>query len=155
MTVAPSIDAVVLLTPLVVLAVVLLLGFAGCHHVFGSDPPPSPFLILRVRVPMALVVREIYFLWDPPNSASGSKNLTKPPPTGIEGDDNLFDHELTGESDDGSWTVQCRIVVQGGTGMGAQGECTFTLPGASSPAVVTFQASGEAATLTVMCAGMT
>jgi len=149
-------DPVLVLTPLLVLAAVLLLGFAGCDKVFSLDPivEPTPFLTMRVRVPTALNVLKIVFVWDPPNTMSDSETLTKPPPSGLEGDDNLFDHVLTGEPDNGSWTVSCQVVVGGGTGEGAQGMGTFTLDGSLTTPVATFQATGPAAQLAVAYVGL-
>ncbi len=150
------VDEIVIFTPLLVLAVVLLLGFAGCDKVFSLnrvEDPPAPFLTLRVRVPTALAVRDIVFVWDPPNIEGGSKTLTKPTPTSLDGNDNLFDHELTGELDDGSWTVVCTVRVTGGTGVGATDTGTFDLPGPTDTPVATFQATGGPTDLAVMFVG--
>ena len=140
----------VLLAPLLALAAVLLLGFAGCDKVFGLphvEPPPPPFLTLRVRVPMALTVREIIFGWDPPNPIGDTKTLTKPDPTGIDGNDNVFDHVLTGDPVMGSWTATCKVTVGGGSQLGAEDSGTFVLPiaGSTNP-VATFQATVDPAT---------
>ena len=154
------VDEIVIYTPLLVLGVVLLLGFAGCHRVFGLEyvepdpPPPGPYVRLRARVPTALAVRDIVFVWDPPNVDGGSETLDKPTPSSQDGNDNLFDFDLKMEPDDGSWTVTCTVRVTGGTGQGASAMGTFTLPGTSVPPVATFQATGGPTELAVMFVGL-
>jgi hypothetical protein len=147
-------DQVVLLTPLLVLTVVLLLGFAGCDEIFGVPPPQVPFLTLRVRVPVELEVREIVFTWDPPNTAGDTKILTKPEPSSLDGADNLFDHDLSGEPDYGSWTVNCKVTVGGGSSRGAERMGDFTLEDSLSIPIATFQAVGAAADLAVTFVGL-
>jgi hypothetical protein len=54
------VDLVVLLTPLLVLSVVALLGFAGCSF----EARVGPDLALLARVPTGLTVTEVVFLDD-------------------------------------------------------------------------------------------
>ena len=152
-----TLDPVLVLTPLLVFALVLLLGFAGCDRVFRLDPvaPPSPpALTLRLRAPSALAIRQLTFQWDPPNTPSGSETLTKPDPSGFEEDENLFDHALPPPPDYGSWTVKCRVVLQGGTAQGAEGMGTFDLDVSFAKPVATFRTVGGAPDLAVMFAGL-
>lgn len=157
-------DEVVLLSPILALAVVLLLGFAGCDEIFDLEhvdpadpvpPPPPPFLTLRARVPRALVVTELTFVWGPPSGVGGSKTDSKPNPTGIEGDVNVFDLALMGGAlEEGTWTVDCTVKVQGGTGMGASASGMPVVDGSVAKPVVAFRASGEAMTLMLMYSGL-
>jgi Concanavalin A-like lectin/glucanases superfamily len=62
-------DSLLILAPLLVLAVVLLLGFAGCGFESGTSPPdPTPTLTFRATVPAALRVLDpgVKFTWTRP-----------------------------------------------------------------------------------------
>lgn len=135
------VDWVVLLTPLLVLGVVALLGFAGC----GFEGRVGYNLALRVRVPTGLTVTEVVFRWTPPGGTLTQKVLTNPAPASTEGADHLYEHGFySGESPPGMWMTNCRVTVQDATGTapaGAQGDFLFSDP---EPTVVaTYQASGS------------
>ena len=58
---------ILIAAPLLVLAVVLLLGFAGCTFEHGYLPPSDPTLTLRATVPTALVLPTgVKFTWRRP-----------------------------------------------------------------------------------------
>lgn len=138
------VDTFVLLTPLVVLVVLLLLGFAGCDVVFGLDPPPGT-IKLEVRLPSTLVVEGARFRYTPPGMI-GDVNVT----TLERADDvgtTVLSHIVTNRAD-GSWTVVCRVDVSD-----ASGAATDSGPGDfvvddSTPfhAVARFETTGSPAT---------
>lgn len=103
-------DWFVLLTPLVVLGVLLLLGFAGCHKVFGLDPVgPVHTLTLEVRVPSDLQVRQNRFQWTRPGSTVvESTNV-------LDRRDEANSFVLSCVVDGaigGDWKVACRLLVE-------------------------------------------
>ena len=62
-----------ILVPLLVLAVVLVLGFAGCSFTPGQVPPPTK-LTFRAYVPtdLSVVTPGVTFTWHPPTQPSDS-----------------------------------------------------------------------------------
>lgn len=134
-------DWAVLLAPVLALAVVLLLGFAGCDFEHGALPPQTPTLTLRARVPTALTVTQVVFRWTPPGGSLTIEALTTPAST--DGTDNLYDHAVP-EPPAGAWTVNCRATVQPGGPTGEAGaQAMLTLDGSMSFPTATFQASGS------------
>lgn len=131
------VDWVVLLTPLLVLSVVALLGFAGCSFEGRVSAP----LALRVRVPTALTVTQVVFRWTPPGGTLTQHVLTNPTPFSTDGPDNLYQHGLWGLPV-GMWMTSCRVTVQEGTATaedGAQGDFLYD---DSVSLRATYQASG-------------
>jgi hypothetical protein len=133
------VDWVVLFTPLLVLVVVALLGFAGC----GFSVSVRYNLAIRVRVPTALTVTQVVFRWTPPGGTVVQKTLSAP--TDTDGADNIYEHGFwQEESPPGMWLTNCRVTAQDGTGSavaGGQGDFFFSDP---EPTVVaTYQASGS------------
>ena len=106
-------DWFVVLTPVVVLAVVLLLGFAGCDVVFGIEPVPQP-LRFEVRVPSSLTVDTVGFRYTPPGSTN-IVTVTSPARVDESADVILFFHEV-GDPPVGMWTVNCRLDVKDASG---------------------------------------
>jgi hypothetical protein len=135
------IDWVVLLTPVLVMGVVLLLGFAGCKFTPGSI---SPQLTLRARVPSTLTVTTLFLTWTPPDGISAQQTYTNPAASSTDGADSLYDHTLPSALT-GSWTVRCRVAVQEAA---ATDEAvtlgTFSLDGSLTYPTASFQGSGSA-----------
>jgi len=100
----------VLLTPLLVLAVVLLLGFAGCLE---APPPPEPpgNLSIRVRVPTALTVTRL----TSPDGTPSTITENNPAPDSTEDGDDVFLWQ-DGTAVDGAWTVGCQVEVMDANG---------------------------------------
>ena len=138
------IDPLVLLAPVLVFAVVLLLGFAGCHDVFGLDPVSLPsYLCLKVRVPATLTVTAVKYGWRPPGGEEVTfpTNPVPPVPDSTEDGDSIFSHCISNPPE-GPWTVACWVTVtRNGTSLerGAQGG--FTLDGTKDTPTASFQAS--------------
>jgi hypothetical protein len=134
------IDWVVLLTPLLVLAVVALLGFAGCSFESRVAPP----LDLRARVPKALTVTQVVFRWTPPGGTLTQQTYTNPTPSFTDGPDNVYRHGLYKPLPVGIWMSSCRVTVQEGSGPpdedGDQGDFLYD---DSVTLQATYQASGS------------
>jgi len=101
-------DPIVMLTPLVILAVVLLLGFAGCR--FDPSAPAGPNLSIRVQVPVALTVTEIIFRWVPPGGQLAREEVPNPTPSSTEDGNNIFLRTL-GSPVEGAWETGCQVAV--------------------------------------------
>jgi len=145
-------DPVLVLTPLLALAVVLLLGFAGCK--FDPKGAAGPSLMFRVRVPTALVTTQVVFGWESPSTPRDQTVLDNPSPASVEGADNLFQFFLSGEPAAETWTVRCQVTVQGGASPGPIANAMFTLDGSLNSPIATFQATGGAADLAVVFVGV-
>ena len=140
------VDWVVLLTPLLILGVVALLGFAGCGFEGKLPPPtpPTPVLTLRARVPTTLTVTGLTFNWTPPQGAPGQQPFTNPMASGTDEDDSFYDHKIS-DPPTGSWTVRCRVAVQEGAATDeAIANGGFTLDGSLTYPTANFQGSGTA-----------
>lgn len=107
------VDPFVLLTPVLVLAVVLLLGFAGCDVVFGLDPPKN-LLKIAVGVPADLTVDFVGFRVTEPG-ATGPVEITSLD-QGSEGPDRVVFSHLVTEPVDGTWLVRCQVRVTDASG---------------------------------------
>jgi hypothetical protein len=139
------VDSVVLLTPLLALAIVLLLGFAGCKFEHGRLLPSLRF---RARVPSTLTVTEVVFTFtvDPPGGASTTQVLTNPMAVGTDGADSLYEYVLS-SANYGQWATSCLVKVQEGSAKAsglAMGD--FKLDDTFTDPVATFQASGAPST---------
>jgi hypothetical protein len=104
------VDWFVLLTPLLVLAVIAILGFAGCDLVFTVDPRTPTELKLVVKVPVQLTVNQNQFQFTQP----GSTVLESV--TALERVDDgsgivVLSHTLKDQAT-GTWEVTCRMDVQ-------------------------------------------
>jgi hypothetical protein len=146
-------DWVLLLTPLLVLGVVLLLGFAGCSFEHGRFPPSPRF---EVRVPSTLTVTRLTFKWTPPGGMEIPLPIPDPTPTRIEDGQNVFEHNIP-EGGSGQWMTSCEVRVREGTRVAAD-EATgdFPLDDSLDDPVVTYQASGAPSSgdFTVIYAGL-
>ena len=121
-------DWFVLLTPVLVLAVILLLGFTGCDVVFPLDPPPPP-LMLAVRVPKEFTVVASRIRWQQPGATTIETAFT------LQSRDEgaefvLLFHTITNPAT-GTWSADCRLEVQEGAQQAADQSptATFTLDG--------------------------
>ncbi|SRR6266545_3731392 len=150
-------DWVVVLTPVLALAALLLLGFAGCKfEPRPAEPPPEPNEVdIVVRVPTTLTVTEIVFRCVPPGGPLPDDTQPNPTPGSTDGGDNLFSHSC-GTPVNGSWTAGCRLTVSpGGANDQATAQFTFTLDGSDTHPVATFQASrNTSGVLTVAFVGL-
>ena len=147
-----GVDTVVLLTPVAVLGLVLLLGFAGCR--FDPSAAAGPSLLFRARVPTALVTTQVVFGWESPSTPRDQTVLDNPSPASVDGADNLFQFFLNGEPAAETWTVRCQVTVQGGASPGPIANAMFTLDGSLNSPIATFQATGGAADLAVTFVGV-
>jgi hypothetical protein len=138
------VDSFVLLTPVVVLAVVLLLGFAGCDLVFGLDPPKS--LKLEVAVPSALVVEVSRFRYTLPGTTTVVVE-TVLDRTDVSPDVFVLSHLVTGR-DNGTWTVNCRLDVKDAAGTASDAANGDFVVDDDTPGIATarFEATGSPAT---------
>lgn len=138
-------DHLLLLIPLLVLAVVVWLGFAGCSIIYDPDNLPElRRLSIRVRVPGPLQVRRIDFGWTDPNGLESTFPRTNPLPDSTEDGDNVFVHIVTDSAQAGPWGASCRVRVEDGNGVAAtrQDSCSFNLDSTAQDSKLTFQASG-------------
>ena len=109
-----------ILTPLLVLGVVLLLGFAGCDFEHGR--PPLPRLVFRATVPAAYVVLAVgpndlpgvKFFWKRPGGTWESLVVTTPT-AGMDGVTPVHVYEVNiATPGNGVWTGRCDMRVQEG-----------------------------------------
>jgi hypothetical protein len=138
-------DWFVLLTPLLVLAVIALLGFTGCDLVFVVNPPAAE-LSLEVRVPSAFTVQQVRFEWTRPGA--NTPESTETPERKDEGPDITVLFTRIAEPELGSWSAGCRLQVRDGAAQAADvGTGLFVLD-AESPnkAAARFETSGSPST---------
>jgi hypothetical protein len=134
------VDWSVLLTPVLMLAVLLLLGFAGCLE---PPHPAPPRLCIRFRVPLGLAVTEIDVRTIPPGGEVIATRATNPIPESTDGGDNVFSLSV-GQPVPGTWTVRCRVTAVGGAASAtATAQATFVLDLTLEAPCATFQASGS------------
>lgn len=149
-------DAVALLTPILVLGVLLLLGYAGCDAVFGLDPVPHNMCVLA-RVPEDLVVTEINVRFERPGGEITIVPTPNPIPGSTEGGNNVF-RVNDGPVKDGTWKVTCRVTVVEDAATATRARAgTFILDGTIEAPCANFQASGtpSAGTFDVLYEGVT
>jgi hypothetical protein len=152
-----ELDHIVLLAPVLALAVVALVGFAGCGFE-GALGPPS--LQIRGRVPTALTVTQIVLGWEAPSTPRDQVAPNDPSPAYVDGADNVFSHSVTlpltgdGVPVSETWTVRCVVIVQGGATPAPSASGTFTLDGSLSFPTATFQAMGGATDLAITFVGV-
>jgi hypothetical protein len=122
------IDWFVLLTPLLALAVVLLLGFAGCKFEPRVASPPAPELTLRVRVPTAFTVLQSQFRWTRPGSTVLEETIGPLDVTDDGSGTSVHSHEVGENPELGTWQVTCRMQVRDATRQDAASvDATFVL----------------------------
>ncbi len=135
------IDPVLLVSALLLLPLILLFHFIGCHWVFQLDPVAHQ-LFIKVRVPATLTVTEIRYQVTRPNGTGGTSIVPNPTP-GTEDGENTFSHAE--DLIDGPWEVRCRLQVTDSNGVADtdQGIGTFMLTATGEASLTaTFQASG-------------
>lgn len=135
-------DWFVVISPLAVLGIVLLLGFAGCDLVFKVRSP----LALRIRVPSGLTILDSRLSYIEPGSTA---QVTV---TGLSGADDgsgvtVLEHVIASPAE-GGWEVDCGLRVSDGVKQAAASvDGVFTLTDEDSGGTATFEASGAPATL--------
>jgi hypothetical protein len=143
-------DSVLILVPLLVLAVVFVLGFAGCRQVLGLDDPVlgSRTLTFRTRVPTTLVVSPpgVKFVWTRPGSTTEEEAIVA---TFVqEGSDNVYEHKLPqageGLPEPGIWFARSALTAKEGNKSGPAESLAFefTLPNSFEDFAVTFATTG-------------
>jgi hypothetical protein len=146
-------DPVVLLTPLLVLVIALLLGFAGC----GFTGSGAGQLSGVARVPTELTVTRIQFDWTDPTNAVGNFWEVDPQRSDTEDGIDVFSYVLQTAAI-GGWTVRCQVTVRDSTGAtsASEDECTFRLEDLAYHKA-NFEASGTPSDLNfaVTCTGLT
>jgi hypothetical protein len=137
------VDWFVVLSPLLVVAVILLLGFTGCDLIFTVNPPPG--LTLRILVPSQLTVVDSRFVFTQPGTT------TQETLTGLDRSDDgsgtvVLSHVVDSPAK-GSWTVNAGLIVSDGTRQdSATVDGPFTLDDDAPGGTATFEASGSPAT---------
>jgi hypothetical protein len=141
-------DPVILLTPLLVLVIALLLGFAGC----GARLESAPQLQFMVRVPGALTVTRLQLYWTDPEGDMGG--LDQPNPYFTV--DEVFSYVLTPPAQ-GGWSVYCGLTVRDSAGTTSQDgvTCDFVLMDETKAYKYTFEGSVSDLTFVVTCKGLT
>jgi hypothetical protein len=141
-------DSVVILTPLLVLGVLLLLGYAGCTFDpsgtvgTGSDPFDLPGLYIVVSVPTALTVTEIEYRCLEPDGDRVELTDTNPTASYLEDGDEVFVHNC-GDAVAGTWGVGCGVTVsEAGLTERRDADGTVILDGTDTYPKAKFQASG-------------
>ncbi len=134
------VDWFVVLSPLLVVAVILLLGFTGCDLVFTVNPPPS--LTLEIRVRSALTVVEARFVFTQPGTT------TQETVTGLERSDDgsgtiVLSHGIDSPAK-GAWSVNAGLIVSDGARQdSASVDGPFTLDDGAPGGTATWEASGS------------
>lgn len=155
-------DSLPIIAPLLVLAVVLLFGFAGCFTKppRPEDPePPATGVTFRARVPnsLELLAPGVRFVWRR-SGATTDESATVSTPTAVVGADNFFDHRVPA-AEDGIWMARCEMAVRAdGQIADAASDFPFTADFVTLPQiVVSFRAQGSPVTqdFTVVADGVT
>ena len=142
---------VLLLSPIVVLAVVLLLGFAGCHLVFDVEDVPLPsYLVFQVRVPSNLTVDNQPFSFRRPTATLDESPQMQFVVRSNEVGTFVLSYTLD-YPEPGSWAVRCHLKVHDASGSGEDtATANFVLmPAEGSTTTVLFEASADPATFRV------
>lgn len=120
-------DLAVILTPLLVLGVLMMLGYAGCKFdtsgVITTDPLfPTPGLYMVVRVPTAFTVTTIEYHYSLNDGLTS--NVVQPNPTAADTEDQgsvgvYVNNCGTGY---GAWVLRCVVEASEGGGAPQRGE---------------------------------
>jgi hypothetical protein len=154
-------DLVLILTPLLVLAVVLRLGWYGCGFEGRiappePEPPGTPTLIFRATVAAGLTaVGGVSFRWRRPMAMTWEQ-FTVPSPT-TDGPVKVYQHPIPSPEAGMGWLGQCEMVAQDGGNEEpkSSAECPFDLPATSQTWVYLFEASGTPLIdLQIACKGL-
>jgi hypothetical protein len=148
------IDWVVILTPLLVLGVLMVLGYAGCRFdpSGGAARPPRFDIVLRAPA-TAGTVTEITYGCTPPGGAESRVTETNPEPDFIDNPEtseptNGYRHTCFLGPDAppaGTWGVRCRVTMSTDVS-GADTAEAFAEVDASDFPDANFQATGSPAT---------
>jgi hypothetical protein len=143
-------ESFLIVTPLLVLAVILLLGFAGCKfEPQPAEPTPTPpaALTFGARVPSGLTVLDpgVKFAWTRPGAMTEETMTVPPTAFTFDEPDNVYEQPIP-SPEAGSWLGRCEMTVQeeDQTDAGNSGDNPFTPP-AEVKSVVLFQAEGSPA----------
>jgi hypothetical protein len=140
-------DSLLIVAPLLVLAVVLVLGYAGCVTFSAGVPgsPGTPILVFSARVPAALEVLfpGVQFLWKRPGATTEEATVLLTP-SATEGTQNVYEVEIP-LAEPGSWLARCEMTVRadGQVAEGASGNRMFELPALAATYVYLFRAEGS------------
>jgi hypothetical protein len=112
-------DSWLTVAPLLVLAVVLVLGFVGCDRIFNLEevdvpaPPPPTLVTFTASVPTDFTVLDggVRFAWKRP-SATVEEMATVPSFT-TEGSVNVYQHQIESSKDESGmgWLARCAMKV--------------------------------------------
>ena len=142
-----------ILTPLLVLGVVLLLGFAGCEFDPGVQPVTRS-LVFRATVPAAFTVLAVdgnhppgvQFIWMRPGGQTGSQVVTAFT-AGMDGVTHVKVYEFyIPTPEDGVWIGLCNMAVREGSAsaLGSSMSHFFTPDFAATPyTAVSFRGEGS------------
>jgi len=136
---------VLLLSPIAVLAVVLLLGFTGCHLLFDLEEVTDPGdLVLQVRVPANLTVDNQPFSFRRPMATSDDNAQMQFVVRTDEVGTFVLSYTIK-DAETGSWSVKCHLFVHDASG---QGEDTATarfvlMPAEGSTSAVLFETTAD------------
>jgi hypothetical protein len=136
---------VLLLSPIVVLAVVLLLGFTGCQDLFGLDEVTVPGdLVFQVRVPANLTVDSQLFSYRQPNATSDEDAQMQYVVRTDEVGTFVFSYRIN-DAKTGSWTVKCHLNVHDASGPGEDSATArfVLMPNEGSTSTVLFETSAD------------
>jgi hypothetical protein len=124
-------ESLLILAPLLVLAAVLVLGFAGCDFEAAVVPEAGPFLLFRARVPTSLhVLGPVTFSWIRPQA--NAPETVDIAVFAHVGDDHVYQVQVHFPGA-GIWVGRCRMTMDVGGGPDVGGEqisteCLFTWP---------------------------
>lgn len=159
-------DSFLIIAPLLVLAVVFFLGFAGCSFSAPTNPDPDPTpdpdpgpsetLTFKARVPTAFTVigEGVRFAWTRPDATTEETAVvTVSIPDGA---DNVYQHQIPSPAP-GSWSGRCQMAVaaDGATGDDISENKMFTLDFSVMPHnVLLFQAGGTIGAFEIVVIGL-
>jgi hypothetical protein len=126
-------DWFVVFTPLTVLALILLLGFAGCDKLFGLEEiTPLLSLVLQAKVPTTITVDKASLTWRRPGSTT--QETATMLSAGDDGAGNaVFSFPISSPTS-GTWAVGCRLDVHEGAALATDtGSGMFTLDVTTMP----------------------
>lgn len=133
-------ELLLIMAPLLVLAAVLFLGYAGCDY----DPPvpPPATLTFRANVPTTLTVPSgVTFAWTRPTGVAETQTVTT---FTTGGTNNVYEHPIPTPEPDPGWLGRCEMTVQedGQAADASSGDDDFELPDAGD-FVLLFETDGS------------
>jgi hypothetical protein len=155
-------DPLLILAPLLAVAVVVVLSFAGCDF---NPRIATTSLTFRVKVPTSLTVVSppgVRFVWQRPSgTVEEQADVTAFADDGAG--NNVYEHEIppaVGETEPepGGWLGRCEMTVQedGQLADATSGNCPFELPEATADYVLLFETEGSPLSppFRVVCRGL-